>query len=190
MWWECFRSILLPSFKYYNTVLLAIITLGYTRRPELIYLITRSLYFLINISLCASVLSCFSCVWLFVTLWTVAHQAPLSIGFSRQEYWGGLPFLLQGPSWPRIEPASPMSPAFAVRFFTANTTWESHLVTLVRHKQRYWANCIPWLWSNNSHASCQVTLGRTFFIKEQYDGFQLLLHLGEWQLHRLKSNYW
>ena len=136
------------------------------------------------------VLSCFSCIWLFVTLWTVAHQAPLSIGFSRQEYWGGLPFLLQGPSWPRIEPASPMSPAFAVRFFTANTTWESHLVTLVRHKQRYWANCIPWLWSNNSHASCQVTLGRTFFIKEQYDGFQLLLHLGEWQLHRLKSNYW
>ena len=31
-------------------------------------------------------------VWLFVTLWTVAHQAPLSLGFSRQEYWSGLPF--------------------------------------------------------------------------------------------------
>ena len=31
-------------------------------------------------------------VWLFVTLWTVAHQAPLPIGFSRQEYWSGLPF--------------------------------------------------------------------------------------------------
>ena len=29
--------------------------------------------------------------WLFVTLWTVAHQAPLSMGFSRQEYWSGLP---------------------------------------------------------------------------------------------------
>ena len=38
------------------------------------------------------VLSCFSCVWLFVTLWAVAHQAPLSMGFSRQEYWSGLPF--------------------------------------------------------------------------------------------------
>ena len=37
-------------------------------------------------------LSCFSCVQLFVTLWTVAHQARLSIGFSRQEYWSGLPF--------------------------------------------------------------------------------------------------
>ena len=33
-----------------------------------------------------------SCVQLFVTPWTVAHQAPLSMGFSRQEYWSGLPF--------------------------------------------------------------------------------------------------
>ena len=37
-------------------------------------------------------LSCFSRVQLFATLWTVAHQAPLSLGFSRQEYWSGLPF--------------------------------------------------------------------------------------------------
>ena len=37
------------------------------------------------------VLSCFSRVQLFVTLWTVAHQVPLSVGFSRQEYWSGLP---------------------------------------------------------------------------------------------------
>ena len=32
-----------------------------------------------------------SCVWLFEIPWTVAHQAPLSMGFSRQEYWSGLP---------------------------------------------------------------------------------------------------
>ena len=38
-----------------------------------------------------SELSCFSRVQRFVTPWTVAHQAPLSMGFSRQEYWGGLP---------------------------------------------------------------------------------------------------
>ena len=31
-------------------------------------------------------------VYLFVTLWTVAHQAPLSMEFSRQKYWSGLPF--------------------------------------------------------------------------------------------------
>ena len=42
--------------------------------------------------LCA-VLSCFSPVWLFETPWTVvAHQAPLSVGFSRQEHWSGLPY--------------------------------------------------------------------------------------------------
>ena len=38
----------------------------------------------------------FCCVQLCVTPWTGAHQAPLSMEFSRQEYWGGLPFLLQG----------------------------------------------------------------------------------------------
>ena len=38
------------------------------------------------------VLSCFSSVWLFVILWATACQAPLSMGFSRKEYWSGLPF--------------------------------------------------------------------------------------------------
>ena len=57
---------------------------------------------------CVLVLSCFSRVWLFVTLWTVACQAPLSKGFSRQEYWSGLPFLSPGnlPN-PGITPGSP-----------------------------------------------------------------------------------
>ena len=47
-------------------------------------------------------------VQLFATLWTVAHQAPLSMGFSRQKYWSGLPFLSPGdlPD-PGIEPGSP-----------------------------------------------------------------------------------
>ena len=43
-------------------------------------------------AVCASVLNHFSTVWLFVTPWTVTHQAPLSMKFSRQEYWSGLPF--------------------------------------------------------------------------------------------------
>ena len=49
-----------------------------------------------------------SCVQLFVMLWTVAHQAPPSMGFSRQEYWSGLPFPSPGdlPD-PGIEPRSP-----------------------------------------------------------------------------------
>ena len=41
-------------------------------------------------------LSHFSCVQLFATLWTIAHQAPLSLEFSRQEYWSELPGRLQG----------------------------------------------------------------------------------------------
>ena len=45
---------------------------------------------------CMCVLSCFSHVRFFVTLWTVACQAPLSMGFSRQEYWSGLPCSLPG----------------------------------------------------------------------------------------------
>ena len=47
-------------------------------------------------------------VQLFATPWTVAHQAPLSMGFSRQEYWSGLPFPSRGdlPD-PGIEPGSP-----------------------------------------------------------------------------------
>ena len=54
----------------------------------------------------------FSHVLLFDTLWTVAHLAPLSMGFSRQGYWRGLPFSPPGvlPD-PRIQPTSPVSPA-------------------------------------------------------------------------------
>ena len=48
------------------------------------------------ISVHACMLSCFSHVRFFETLWMVACQAPLSMGFSRQEYWSGLPFPPQG----------------------------------------------------------------------------------------------
>ena len=74
----------------------------------------------------AWVLSRFTLVWLFVTLWTVAHQLPLSMGFSRQEYWSGLPcppprdLLVPG-----IEPTSLSSPALAGRFFITSATWEA-----------------------------------------------------------------
>ena len=52
--------------------------------------------------------SIFSRVWLFATLWTEACQAPLSLGFLRQEYWSGLPFPSPGglPE-PGIKPGSP-----------------------------------------------------------------------------------
>ena len=54
-------------------------------------------------------------VWLCGSPWTVAHQAPLSMGFSRQEDWRGLPFPLSGnPPYPGIEPPSPVPPALQV----------------------------------------------------------------------------
>ena len=60
-------------------------------------------------------LSHFSCVWLFVNLWTVAHQAPLS----RQEHWSGLPGPPPGdPPDPGIEPAFPVAPALQADSFT------------------------------------------------------------------------
>ena len=73
----------------------------------------------------ACVLSRFSCVWLFVTLWTVALQAPLSLGFCGQEYWSGMSCPPPGDlSEPGIEPAPLMSPALAGGFFTSSATWE------------------------------------------------------------------
>ena len=59
-------------------------------------------------------------VWLFVTPWTVAHQAPLPMEFSRQEYWSGLPFPSSGYlADSGIEPESPM---LAGGFFTVWAT--------------------------------------------------------------------
>ena len=69
----------------------------------------------------ACLLSCLGCVWLFVTLWTVAHQAPLSMGFSRQEYWSELPYPPLGNlPYPRIKPTSPASSISQADFLPLN----------------------------------------------------------------------
>ena len=77
------------------------------------------MYLYIHVCLCVP--SLFSCIRLFATLWTVACQALLSMGFPRQEYWNGLPFPPPGdlPD-PGMEPTSPASPspALAGSFFT------------------------------------------------------------------------
>ena len=73
----------------------------------------------------------FSRVWLFAILWTIVHQAPLSMGFSRQEYWSGLPSPPPGdlPD-PGTKPSSLTSPALAAGFFTTTATQESLCVML------------------------------------------------------------
>ena len=69
--------------------------------------------------MCVSMLSCFSYVQFFATLWTVAHQAPLFMGFSRKEYWNGLPCPPSGDlSYSVIKPVPLLSPALAGGFFT------------------------------------------------------------------------
>ena len=73
----------------------------------------------------ACMLSPFGHAQFFATLRAIAHQAPLFIGFSRQEYWSGLPFPPPGdlPD-PGLEPLFLVSPALAGGFFTTNATWE------------------------------------------------------------------
>ena len=84
---------------------------------------TCYIYIYICVCVCVCVYVCavlryFSCVWLFVILWTVPCQVPLSLGFSRQEYWSGLSCPLPGdlPN-ARIKPRCLMSTALAGEFF-------------------------------------------------------------------------
>ena len=64
-------------------------------------------------------ISHFSCVQFFVTRWTVVRQAPLSMGFSRQEYWSGLPWPPPG------DLPTQGSPALGGGLFTTSATWEA-----------------------------------------------------------------
>ena len=87
----------------------------------------NDLYYLLRFSI--SIIECvymLSRVYLSVTPWTIAHQAPLSMGLSRQEYWSGLPFLSPGdlPD-PGIES---VSPALAGIFFTTEPPGKPELI--------------------------------------------------------------
>ena len=80
-----------------------------------------------------------SCPTLRLTLWTVACQAPLSVGFFRQEYWSGLPRPPPGAlPTPGMEPKSlsHMSPALAGGFFTTSATWEAPSKAIAKGKKK------------------------------------------------------
>ena len=97
------------------------------------------------------VLSLFSHVWLFVTLWTIVHQAPLSVEFSRQEYWSGLPCPPLGDlPYPGIEPMPLMSPALAGGIFTTSTTWEA----------TFWGYSKPNAYITDTSSPFLITLNR------------------------------
>ena len=87
--------------------------------PQFIYL---RVYVCVCVCVCAQARMCVCTlghIQLFVTPWTLAHQAPLSMEFPLQEYWKGLPFYTPRdlPN-PGIEPTSPVSSAWASGFFT------------------------------------------------------------------------
>ena len=95
-------------------------------------------------------------VQLFETLWTVARQAPLSMGFPRQEYWSGLPFPPPVDlAYPGIKPMSPGSPALAGGFFQTETPGKL-IITLqfssVQSLSHVWLFVTPWT------AACQASL--------------------------------
>ena len=89
-------------------------------------------------------------VRLFATPWTVAHQAPLSLGFSQQEYWSGLPYPLLGdiPDL-GIEPMAPVSPTLQDGFFTIEPSdVEIHKITLLLYFQELPAIDMVLNWSH------------------------------------------
>ena len=118
-------------------------------------------------SVCVRVYVCvlirFGHVQFFATLWTLACKAPLSMGFSRQEYWSGLPCPPPGdlPN-PGIKPASRMSPALAGGFFTTRTTWEAHMcvclyICIYKHHAREQIHTFIYLVSLNLWRVCLLS---------------------------------
>ena len=74
-----------------------------------------------------------SCVQVFVTPWTVARRAPLSMGFPRREYWSGLPFPSPGDLlYPEIKSASPATPELAGEFFTTEPSGKPNVLYIRR----------------------------------------------------------
>ena len=111
------------------------------------------------------VLSHFWHVWLFVTLWTIARQAPLSMGFSRWEYWSGFPCPSSGdlPN-PGIEPTSLMSLVLADGFFTTGAIWEAWTLHILS------SNAFPFsfLTVSDSHPLLKPSSVMLFVIKHVF----------------------
>ena len=96
----------------------------------------------------------------FATPWTVACQAPLSMEFSRQEYWSGLPFLPPGhPADPGIELESPESPTLAGGFFTTVPLGSPHLGYRCKKKKKKWKVIL----SSNLLSIYRLTFERSYW---------------------------
>ena len=130
----------------------------------------------------------FSHVWLFVTLWTVDHQAPLSKGFSRQEYWSRLPCPPLGDlPHPGSEPRSLLSPALQA----------GSLPLVPPGKPRYWDQAAKISHKQHTHAhthtcththththlvSCFCGQQQNPYLAEQTVSFLFCIFLTLWEL--------
>ena len=103
----------------------------------------------------ACMLSRFCCVQLFAIPWTVAHQAPLSMGFSRQEYWSGWQCPSPG-DLPDLgmEPTSHVSPTLAGRFFTTEPPGkpQTSMITPRPKSGVFWETQNDWGYRRNDGA--------------------------------------
>ena len=132
------KSMLRPNYQVkrnWVTINLDILS-SYSRQPQCPSVNPTS-----SIHMHSCVLSCFCCVQLSGTLWTVAYQAPLSMGFSREEFWSGLPC---PPSCDLpdsgLEPTSPAAPVLQVGFLL-KSHWGSPLVFTLLFN-----SCLLWMW--------------------------------------------
>ena len=105
------------------------------------------------------VMSCvcmISHIWLFTTPWTVAHQAPLSVEFSREEYWSKLPFPSAGdlPD-PGIEPTSLESPVFLFSHYARWWVWDTERISSLLKIHSSWQRRH---WNNDNQTSEPVLL--------------------------------
>ena len=106
--------------------------------------------------LCSSV-QLLSRVRLFAKLWTTAHQAPLSMEFSRQEYWTELPCSPPDLPNPGIKPVSLKSPDLASGFFTTSATWVGPVNTFNMAWERPSAKVSSLAMSGFlTHQNCQI----------------------------------
>jgi len=100
------------------------------------------------------------CLWLFVTPWTIAHQAFLSMGFSRQEFWSGFPFPSPGdPPDPGIKPRSPALQAYSL---LCKPPWKPpKTFSSVQSLSCVWLFATPWITARQAFLS--ITNSRTSF---------------------------
>ena len=89
---------------------------------HMVLIVLKNTYLFTTVCVCMCACVCAQ-LCLFATPWTIAHQAPLSMEFSKQEYWRELSFsALRDLPNPGIKPSSLVSPTLAGRFFTTNDT--------------------------------------------------------------------